>query len=433
MVSKTKVRDWKRPAAIGYAIIFLAFGVCGAWAAVAQLDSAVVATGTVSVESNRKTISHLEGGIVREIFVREGQHVENGELLLRLEDTQARASTEMYHNQLMAAVAQEARLIAERDRATEVVFPAELVADEANPVSKAAMKDQRKQFEARRTSIEGQVSILQAKIKALYTEIDGLTAEQTGAIHQRQFIEQELVDMRMLGAKNLVPKTRVLALERENSRLEGAIGKSTADQAKSNATIGEARLQIEQLQQKFAEDVNTSLLETRGKIADFRERARVTKDVLRRVDIYAPRAGTVQNVKVSTVGGVIRPGEPLLELIPDSDQLIVTAQVSPADVDSIRAPEQAEVRFNAFHGKILPIIMGKVESLSRDRLIDEQTRAPYFLARISVDVSQLPSEIRDRITAGMPVEVIIPTGERTMADYLIRPLRNRMSKALREK
>ena len=223
-----------------------------------------------------------------------------------------------------------------------------------------------------------------------------------------------------------------MSLEREKGRLEGLIGRSTAESAKAQNGIGEARLQIDQLQKKFSEEVNNGLLEVRQKIADLRERTRVSADVLRRIDIRAPRSGMVQNVKASTVGGVVRPGEPLLELIPDGDELVVNAQVSPSDIDTVAPGSEAEIRFSAFHGKVLPIVLGRVASLSRDRLIDEQTRQPYFLARIVVNQDQLLPEVRDRITAGMPVEVIIPTGERTMADYLIRPLRNRVRKAFRE-
>lgn len=432
MASREDVRDWRRPAMVGYVIIIVAFGIFGSWAALARLDSAVVAPGIVTVESSRKTIAHLEGGIVRKILVQEGQHVEQGELLVVMDDTQSRATFEMYHNQLMSGLAAEARLIAERDGAAQIDFPAELLSDEAQAVSKAIIEDQHKQFEQRRASLAGQTSILESRIKQLGTELEGLAAEKAGAVRQRQFIDLELVDMRMLGAKNLVPKTRVLSLEREDSRLEGVIGRSTADAAKAHASIGEARLQIAQLRQKFAEDVNSTLLDTRQKIADTRERVRVSADVLRRIEIRAPRAGMVQNVRVATIGGIIRPGEPLLELIPDGDQLIVNAQISPADIDTMRTATEAEVRFAAFHGKILPVFMGRVQSLSRDRLIDETTRQPYFLARISVDPGQIIPEIRDRITAGMMVEVIVATGERTMADYLTRPLGNRMRKALRE-
>jgi HlyD family type I secretion membrane fusion protein len=232
--------------------------------------------------------------------------------------------------------------------------------------------------------------------------------------------------------KGLMQKSRVLALEREQNRLEGVIGRSTADSAKAQNGIGEAKLQIDQLRKKFHEDVNASMVEVRQKIAELRQKVTVSADVLQRIEIRAPRAGVVQNVRVATVGGVVRPGEALLELIPDGDGMIVNAQVSPMDIDAIRPDMQAEVRFSSFHSKVLPVIMGRVASVSRDRLTDEQTKQPYFLARIVVEEDNIPVQIRDRITAGMPSEIVVPTGERSVIDYLVRPLRNRASKALRE-
>lgn len=432
MPREAVVQDWRRPALAGYVIIILAFGVFGGWAAFARLDSAAVAMGVVTVESSRKTIAHLEGGIVRQIFVREGQHVEEGQILFKMDDTTPQAGADMSQNQLMAALAQEARLVTERDRLPEIVFPPDLQAQKTNPVVSEAIADQRAQFAERRASLNNQIAILEKKVTQFSVELEGLASEKEATLRQLSFIEEELRDLRGLLEKQLVPKARVMSLEREKGRLEGLVGRSTAESAKAQNGIGEARLQIDQLQKRFSEEVNNGLLEVRQKIADLRERTRVSADVLRRIDIRAPRSGMVQNVKASTVGGVVRPGEPLLELIPDGDELIVNAQISPSDIDTVAPGNEAEVRFSAFHGKVLPIVLGRVASLSRDRLIDEQTRQPYFLARIVVNQGQLLPEVRDRITAGMPVEVIIPTGERTVADYLIRPLRNRVRKAFRE-
>jgi HlyD family type I secretion membrane fusion protein len=426
------LRDWRRPAVAGYAIILLTFVVLGGWAALAKLDSAIVAPGVVTVESSRKVIAHLEGGIVRQIFVREGQHVDEGALLYRLDDTQSQAGADLARNQLFANLALEARLIAERDRKYEVEFPPQLTNATGNSVAHEAIDDQRKQFAERRASLNVQMSVLQSRIVQFKRELEGLAAERTSVSSQLSFVDNELTDLRELFEKKLVPKSRVMILERERSRLEGLIGRSDADSAKANNGIAEARLQMEQLQKKYAEEVNAALLDVRQKLADIRERSRVSADVLKRTEIRAPRSGEVQNVKATTVGGVIRPGEPLLELIPDGDELMINAQIQPGDIDAVSAREDAEVRFAAFHGKILPIIMGHIVAVSHDRLVDDATRQPYFLARIKVNQGQLPLSIKDRITAGMPVEVVLPTGERTIFDYLVRPLRNRVRKALRE-
>ena len=427
-----EARDWRRPAAIGYVIIVLTFGVMGGWALLAELDSAASAPGVVTVETSRKTVAHLEGGIVRKILVREGQHVDEGTPLFRLDEVQPQANADMVRNQLAAALAQEARLVAERDRAPAITFPPELTAPDAGSAAAEAIADQSAQFEERRGSLNNQLSILEKKVTQYTVELEGLASEKEATQRQLKFIDEELNDLRGLLAKNLVPKSRVMSLEREKGRLEGLLGRSDAESSKARNGISEARLQMDQLQKKFSEDVNTALLDVRQKLADLREKARVSSDVLKRTVVVAPRGGVVQNLKATTQGGVVRPGEALLEIVPDSDELVVNAQVSPADIDLLSTGMEAEVRFGAFHGRMLPILKGKIVSISRDRLTDELTRQPYFLARVLVDNNQMPPDVRNKITAGMSVEVIIPTGERSVADYLVRPLQNRLRKAFRE-
>ena len=427
------VPDWKRPALVGYFIIFLGFGVLGGWSAFARLDSAVVAPGTVTLESSKKIIQHFEGGIVAKILVHEGEHVDQGQILYVLDNTLPRANANAVRNQLDALLAQEARLVAERDGADKVSYPAELTDDALQSVIKDAISDQDKQFAERRASLAGQVAILESRIKQFETQIGGITDEKTSTEQQLGFINSELTDLRELLEENLVQKTRVLALERERARLEGVIGRAIADIAKAQNDIGEAHLQIEQLHRKFSEDVNEQILQVRQKIADMREKTTVSQDVLQRIQIRAPRSGTIQNRRVSTVGGVVRAGEPLADLIPDEDNLVIDAQVSPTDADAIDGGMEAEVRFSAFHGYTLPLMLGRVESVSRDRLIDEQSKQSYFLARVVVDQKDIPAIVRDHIKAGMPVEVMVPTGERTVISYLVRPLRNRAASAFREK
>lgn len=434
------VPDWKRPALIGYFVIFLAFGVLGGWSAFARLDSAVVAPGTVTLESSKKVIQHFEGGIIAKILVHEGEHVDQGQILFLLDNTAPQANANAVRNQLDALLAQEARLVAERNGADKVTYPPELMNDASQQVNDApqqvvkdAINDQDKQFAERRASLAGQVAILESRIKQSMTQIKGITDEKASTEQQLGFIKSELADLHDLLAENLVQKTRVLALEREGARLEGVIGRAVADIAKAQNDIGEAHLQIEQLHKKFSEDVNDQILQVRQKIADLREKTTVSQDVLQRIQIRAPRAGTIQNLHVATVGGVIRPGEPLAELIPDEDHLVINAEVSPTDADAIEAGMEAEVRFSAFHGSVLPLILGHVESVSHDRIVDEQAKQSYFLARVVVEQNEIPTIVKDHIKAGMPVEVMVPTGERTVLNYLVRPLRNRASTAFREK
>jgi HlyD family secretion protein len=425
------LRDWRYPAALGYAIIILTFGVLGGWSAIAKLDSAVTAPGMVTEENSRKSIQHLEGGIVKAILVHEGQHVEAGQTLFQLDPTQAKASLDLQVDQLDALLAQEARLITERDQKDAITWPAELQARSEQPIVKQAILDESKQFSDREASLHSQVSVLQNKIDQLKTEIQGLQVQRAATQKQLDYIVQELNDLNYLLSENLVQKSRVFALEREKSRLEGLIGQSIADEAKAETGIGEANLTIQQVRNKFSEEVASSITEVRQKINDAREKIRVASDVFKRLDVTTPVAGTVQNLKVFTVGGVIRPGEVLLEVVPDHDRLIVQAHVSPQDVDRMWPGMRAEVRFTSFKASTLPIVTGRVESVSRDRITDEATKSAYFLAQVIVD--DIPQALRDQLVAGMPAELLFPTGERTVLNYLVRPLEDRIHGAMRER
>jgi membrane fusion protein, type I secretion system len=426
-----KVPDWKRPALLGYVLIVFTFVVLGGWSAVAKLDGAVVAPGTVAVESNRKTVQHYEGGIISDILVREGDRVQMGQVLYKLDPTQARANLDLQQNQLFAAMAQEARLMAERDGVDEIQFPSALLDHRGSPTVERAMSDQTKEFADRKASLHGQIDLLESKIEQSKIEIKGLLAEQEGTKGQLGFIEDELKDVTGLLEKQLVPKSRVLALQREQSRLDGVNGRSIAEQAKAQNTISESDLQIRQLHQKVNEEVSNQILEVRQKIADQTQRVSVAKDVFRRLDVLAPVSGTVQNVRVFTVGGVIRAGDPLLDIVPANDSFIIQAHVAPQDMESVVPGMPAEVHFAAFRTSVLPLILGKVESVSHDRLLDDATKQPYFLVQVKVE--KIPPEVAEKLMAGMPAELILPTGERTALDYLVRPLKDRMRSALREK
>jgi HlyD family type I secretion membrane fusion protein len=424
-------RDWRYPAALGYALIFVTFFVLGGWSAFAKLDSAVTAPGIITVENSRKSIQHLEGGIIRQIMVHEGQHVSAGQALFKLDPTQALASLDLQVDQLDALLAQESRLVAERDGKTSVTWPREIEDRKDHPNVAQAIADQTKQFTDRQASLNSQISVLQSKIDQLNTQIQGLRVERTATKKQLDFIVQELSDLNYLLSQNLVQKSRVFALEREKSRLEGLIGGSIADEAKAQSGIDEARLQIQQVKNKFSEEVASSISDVRQKINDIREKIRVAQDVFTRLEVKAPVSGSVQDLKVFTIGGVIRPGEVLLQIVPDNDALIVQAHVSPQDISRMWTGMKAEVRFSSFKASTLPIIMGRVESVSRDRIVDDATKQPYFLAQVVVN--DIPEDLRDKLVAGMPAELVFPTGERTVLNYLVRPLEDRLSGAMRER
>jgi HlyD family secretion protein len=424
--------EWRPVAFAGYTLIAMTFGAAGVWAAVAKLDKAVIATGFVETETNRKTVQHLEGGIVRQILIKEGDHVTEGQVLFRLEQVQAEANNESLSNQLDSALALEARLVAERDGAQEISWPKELKDRLVEPTLSHTLDDQIHQFEERRGSLEGQKNVIQSRIVQLHKEIDGISIEKSSTESQTTYINQELVGLRELAGKNLVPVTRVYAMERERTRLEGSVGRAVADIAKAESSIDEMNIQIQELTQKFQEEVASSLLDARQKIADLRERSSVSQDVVNRLAITAPRAGMVQNLKVFTIGQVLRGGEPLLDIVPDNDALVVHAEFSTTDIDNVFAGMTSEVRFPAFHSRTIPVMLGKIESISHDRLLDESTHQYYYLGLVSLNRADIPEEYRSRVRAGMPAEVIVSSGERTVLNYLVGPLSSSLRKTFRE-
>jgi HlyD family secretion protein len=416
-------------ALMGYALIFSTFGVVGGWAAIAKLDRAVSASGVVSVETNRKTVQHLEGGIIREIAVKEGQTVAQGATLFQLENVQAKANFEMIQNQLYTGMAAEARIVAERDQKSEITWPESIEARASDPLIAHVMADQIAEFDKRRSSLESQVGVLESRMKQLEIQIQGIDIERESTEKQVEFIDKELVGLRELNDKHLVPVTRLYTLERERERLQGAIGQSIADSAKSRGTIGEYKIQVQQLHEKFQEEVASALVDIRQKIGDATEKLTVTKDVLRRVEVVAPVAGTVQNLKVFTVGQVVRAGEPLLDIVPQDERLVVEVQFSPTDIDGVYAGQEAEVRFPAFHSRLIPLLLGHLENVSRDRLVDEATKQPYYKGIVVLDNAQIPEDLRARVRAGMPAEVIVASGERTVLSYFVSPLTSTLRKA----
>jgi len=430
--SKRSLSDWRAIALAGYTLIIMTFGVAGVWAAVAKLDKAVIATGYVETETNRKTVEHLEGGIVREILVKEGDHVTEGQILFRLEHVQAQANNELVRNQVDSSLALEARLVAERDGAKDISWPDEFRDRLTEPNLSHILSDQTHQFEERRGSLEGQKKVLESRIEQLRTEIGGINIEKDSTEKQTDYINKELVGLRELAVKQLVPTTRVYTMERERTRLEGAIGRAVADSAKAEGSIGEMDIQIKQLTQKFQDDVAANLVDVRQKLADLHEKGSIARDVLDRLAITSPRSGTVQNLKIFTIGQVVRGGEAMLDIAPDDEKLVVHAQFSTGDIDNVYAGMHAEIRFPAFHSRTIPVMMGVIESISHDRLLDEATHQYYFLGVISLDRADIPDEYKSRVRAGMPAEIIISAGERTVLSYLVSPLSGALRKTFRE-
>ena len=422
-----------KPVALaGYVLIFLTFGVLGSWAAVAKLDSAVVAPATIALEGNRRVVQHFEGGIVDEILVEEANSVEQGDVLVRLSAVEARSNLEVLSTRLDVSRMIEARLLAERKLKSDVEFPADLVSGE-NQVVVAVREDQSDLFREGRSILKSQEDILRSRMDQIEVQIEGLELQKS-AFQRRIANYTEMLDrMRDGESRGLIQGNVLSQREDEMIEIEANLGQVISDIAQARASIAETELQILQLTQEYRQKANTELEQIRAEISELQERRKVAADVLNRTEIRAPGSGTIQNLKVHTVGSVVRPGDVLMELVPQDEELIINARVSPIDKDNVAPGLLTEVRFTAFKTKLTPIMLGSVESVSGDVITpDNPNEPPYFLARVAVEENDIPEEIRDRITAGMPADVIITTGERTVANFIVSPLMDAVRKSMIE-
>jgi len=422
----------KPVALMGYILIFITFGVFGSWAAVAKLDSAVVAPATISLEGNRRVVQHFEGGIVEEILVTEAGTVTQGDVLVRLSSIEARSNLEVFSTRLDVARLVEARLLAERALEDAVVFPEDVLSRNSQSVS-SVLADQKDLFSDRRLILKSQEDILLARVEQIKVQIEGLEI-QKGAFERRiaNYTEM-LVRMRDGETRGLIQGNQLSQREDELIEIEANLGQVISDIAQARASIGETELQALQLKQEYRERASTELEQVRAEISELMERRKVADDVLDRTEIRAPGSGTIQNLKVHTVGSVIRPGEVLMELVPEDEELIVNARVSPIDVDNVAVGLMTEVRFTAFKTKLIPIMLGTVDTVSGDVITpDNANEQPYYLARITVDENDIPAENKDRLSAGMPADVVITTGERTVIDFIASPLMDAVRKSMIE-
>lgn len=425
--------DWRRYAFAGYALIVAFFGVAGAWAAVIRLDRAVISPGVIVTEGSRKVVQHFEGGMIQAILVKDGQTVHAGDVLLRVDPVQSQASADLFRSQLDAALVLEARLRAEQDQADDLRLPAEIAARRGEPALARMIADQTGEMAERRKTLQGQLALIEAKVTQLRTEISGLAVEKSSVEQQVGFIRQELEGLRSLHEKNLIPLSRLLGMERERTRLEGVIGRSVAERAKAENAISEAGLQVTQLKQKLQEAITAQLLETRQKIGELREKLVVAQDVFRRHEIRASHEGVIQGLKVYAIGQVIRSGEPLMEIVPTTDRLVIDVQFSPNDLETVHAGMRAEIKFPTFQARRTPAVFGTLTTVSRDRLVDDGTKQPYFAGTVEIDEHQLPSEVRHRLLAGLPAEVVVSAGERTALEYMFAPFFDAMGRAFHER
>ena len=418
------------PKRIGLTLFVLIFGVFGIWSALAPLDGAANAPGVVTVRSYEKIIQHLEGGIVRDILARNGDFVSSGDPLLILDDTQAKAQLEIANTQLTATLAIEARLRTERDGLDQVEYPDSLL--NGGDYAAQEMASQNQIFTARKAAYEGGIEVLEQRIEQLQSRKQGLEALKASKEKLAASFSTELEDLQEPLSRGFATITRVRELERNIASLEGEAAELLANISSTDIETGEARLQIIQQQNEFQNQVVNQLGEAQTSIKDLQERIIALNDIVSRTVVRAPEDGIINGMQVHTIGGVIGPGSVIAELVPQSDELVIEARVSPNDIDQVAIGQEANIRFSAFGRATVPTIYGTVISLSADSLQDETTGAAYYQARIEVAPESL-ADIEDLVLVpGMPAEAFINTGSRTFLQYLFRPLTNAMARAFNE-
>jgi HlyD family type I secretion membrane fusion protein len=425
--------DFRSYALLGYVSIAIVFGGFGIWAAIAPLDRAAIAPGQVAVSGDHKVVQHLEGGIIQEILVKDTQRVREGDVLFRLQPIQAQANTDTLRKQMDAALAEEARLVAEQSGAQSITFPPALLARRAIPETATAIADQQRQFIEHRNALVSEISILESQAAQQQQELAGHERHRAALAEQLNSYDTEMANVKPALDKGFYPRNKFLEMQRDRARVEGDLGQADADVARLTQAIQQIRLQQTQAAQKYRVNISQELDTTRAKISDLREKLLIAEDVLRRVDIRAERGGVVMNMKVHTVGAVVKPGETLAEIVPAGAGVDVMARVSPGDIESVAIGQKAEIRFPNFSSRKTPIVLGSVASISADSVLDEKTNQPYYSARVVIDSTSLPPELADHILPGMQADVLISTGERTALQYLTGPLMNAFSKTFREK
>ena len=417
----------------GLVIVLVMAGGVGGWAGTMTLSGALIAQGSVVVDTNVKKVQHPTGGIVGELNVRDGDHVKQGDIVVRLDDTVTRANLAIVTKGLDELYARKARLESERDGRDSVKFPAELLARAEEPEIASILDGERKLFDLRRNARVGQKEQLRQRVDQLKEEIGGLKAQRVSKEKETQLINREKDGVYDLWKQKLVPLTKLTELERSAVRLEGEAGQLVAQTAQASGKISETELQIIQIDRDLSSEVAKETREIDGKIGEFVERKVTAEDQLKRVDIRAPQDGMVFQSNAHTVGGVITAGDVIMLIVPDTDNLTVEAKVNPQDIDQVHTGQTALLRLSAFNQRTTPEILGTVTRVSADTTTDQRTGQTYYTLRIAMPAEEVAKLGEVKIVPGMPVEAFVQTGDRTMISYLVKPLHDQLMRMFREK
>jgi HlyD family secretion protein len=431
MAVNTK-RSMRNTLFTGYASIALVLGVFGGWAALTDINGAVIAGATIVVESYSKRVQHKDGGLVSKIMVKDGDRVIEGQALVVLDPTDAKAELAVIDVSLDELQLKRARLEAQRDGLTELKLPAELESKRSDPKYAAIIAGQLKLLQSTSESVNGKKNQLAQQVDQLKEQISGIDAQMASKKDQSVLIGQELTGLKKLEAKGLVPKSRILGMEREQSRLAGEDGELRAAKASAQSRIGEVDLRVLQLQEDVRTEALTELRDTEGRIGELVERRVALSSRVNRTTINAPITGTVYQLAVHTEGGVIAGGDTLMLIVPEGDDLVLQAQVSPNDIDVVKVGQAAQVRFPSFNARLTPEIFAEVQQVAADISRADASSPPYYAVRLIISAKELAKLGDNKLKPGMNAEAFIQTGARSPMSYLLKPLTDQFARALRE-
>lgn len=424
----------RKPLIVGVLGLLLLVGGFGTWAATTQISGAVIAGGQIEVDQNRQVVQHPDGGVVEAILVEEGDNVEAGAALLRLDPAELQSELSIVESQLFELVARRGRLEAERDERESIRFDRLLTEiAKQRPDVADLMAGQQRLFEARRASISQAVAQLNKQQDQIADQIRGIDAQQSALDEQMALLEQELADQQSLLDRGLAQASRVLSLQREAARMRGSIGELEANRAQASNRITELDVEILNLQSKRREEAITRLRDIRSQELELRERRRALLERMTRLDVKAPVSGIVYDLRVFARRSVIRSADPLLYIIPQDRPLVINARVEPTDIDKLAIGQEVTLRFSALDQRETPALTGTVKLISADAFQDETTGRSYYRAEIFLsegEQAKLPPDTS--LLPGMPVEAFIKTEDRTPIAYLVKPLSDYFTKAFRE-
>jgi HlyD family secretion protein len=432
MKSPNTDRSLRRYQLAGFLSVFGMVGALGGWSALAEINGAVVVPATIAVESYSKRIQHKEGGIVRDILVKDGDTVVQGQNLVVLDDTELAAQLAIIDALLIENLAKQARLKAQSDDLGEIRFSGELYKRRNEVNAAKIISSQIRLFEAIRSMIAGKTDQLRQQITQLEQQINGLDAQIVSKDDQLRIVAEELMAYRKLFKLGGIEKTQILSLEREAARLSGERGELIANRASAQTKIAEVAVQIIQIKEEVLTKCLEELSEVETKIAELQERKVAANSQLGRTFVKAPIAGDIYQVSIHTVGGVIAAGETLMLIVPKADQLVLQAKVAPEDIDQLEIGQSAQVRFPAFDAQLTPQIGATVTQISADTSRLDQNSPPYYAVRLAILESELKRLAGNRLKPGMPVEAFIQTNARSPLSYLVKPLTDQIAHALRE-